>query len=205
MRVIGLTGGIGSGKSTVAHFLTDLGAVVIDADKIGHEALAPACPVSGEVISAFGREIVLPDGSINRRELGRMVFASPDCLTKLNSIVHPWMYETMKKRIEDYRKQGERVVVLVAAILIEAGWTSLVDEVWVTVASQETVIKRLRAREDRLSEADALARIKCQLTNEERIKQADVVINTDCSLDEVNAMIKKLWEDVRKHTKSGDQ
>jgi dephospho-CoA kinase len=203
MRTIGLTGGIGSGKSTVAKFLTELGAVIIDADKIGHEALMLTCPVSHEVISVFGQEIVLPDGSINRRELGRIVFTSPELLARLNTIVHPWMYETMKKQLEDCRKKGERIVVLDAAVLLEAGWTSLVDEVWVTMASQETVIKRLIAREDGLSEADALARIKCQMSNEERIKHADVVINTDRSLDEVKVMVKKLWEDLLMRMKQG--
>lgn len=200
MRVIGLTGGIGSGKSTIAHFLTEFGAVIIDADKVGHEALLPGSPVSSEVVAAFGKEILLSNGNINRRELGRMVFSSSECLAKLNRIVHPWMYETMKARIEDYRKQGVKVIVLDAAILLEAGWISLVDEVWVTVASPETVLRRLKAREDGLSEADALARIRRQMTNEERIKCADVVINTDCSLEEVKLAVKKLWEDVLKRT-----
>ncbi len=200
MRVIGLTGGIGSGKSTVAHFLTEFGAVIIDADKVGHEALLSGSSVSGEVVAAFDKEILLPDGNINRRELGRMVFSSSECLAKLNRIVHPWMYDTMKARIEDYRKQGVRVMVLDAAILLEAGWISLVDEVWVTVASPETVLRRLKAREDGLSEADALARIRRQMTNEERVKHADVVIDTDCSLEEVRTTVKKLWEDVLKRT-----
>jgi len=200
MRVIGLTGGIGSGKSTVAHFLTELGVVIVDADKVGHEALLSGSPVSGEVVAAFDKGILLPDGNINRRELGRMVFSSSECLAKLNRIVHPWMYDIMKARIEDYRKQGVRVMVLDAAILLEAGWISLVDEVWVTVASPETVIKRLKARKDGLSEADALARIRRQMTNEERVKHADVVIDTDCSLEEVRTTVKKLWEDVLKRT-----
>jgi dephospho-CoA kinase len=129
-----------------------------------------------------------------------MVFSSSECLAKLNRIVHPWMYDIMKARIEDYRKQGVRVMVLDAAILLEAGWISLVDEVWVTVASPETVIKRLKTREDGLSEADALARIRRQMTNEERVKHADVVIDTDCSLEEVRTTVKKLWEDVLKRT-----
>jgi dephospho-CoA kinase len=204
MRVIGLTGGIGSGKSTVAHFLTELGAVIIDADKVGHEALLPGSPVSGEVVAAFDKGILLPDGNINRRELGRMVFSSSECLAKLNRIVHPWMYDTMKARIEDYRKQGVRVMVLDAAILLEAGWISLAHEVWVTVASPETVLRRLKTREDGLSEADALARIRLQMTNEERVKHADVVIDTDCSLEEVRTTVKKLWENVLKRAKPGD-
>jgi len=204
MRVIGLTGGIGSGKSTVAHFLTEFGAVIIDADKVGHEALLPGSPVSREVVAAFGKEILLSNGSINRRELGRMVFSSSECVAKHDRIVHPWMYETMKARIEDCRKRRVMVMVLDAAILLEAGWTSLAQEVWVTVASPEIVIKRLKAREDGLSEADALARIRRQMTNEERVRHADVVIDTDCSLEEVRTTVKKLWEDVLKRAKQDD-
>lgn len=204
MRVIGLTGGIGSGKTTVAKFLTGLGTAIIDADKVGHEALLPGSPVRDEVVAAFGKEILLPDGNINRRALAKNVFSSPKELAKLNRIVHPWMYDTMKSRIEEFRRRGEKVVVLDAAILLEAGWKRLVDEVWVTKASPETVIMRLKAREDGLSEADALARIRRQMTNEERVKHADIVINTDCSLTEVESAVKKLWEDVLKRTAPGD-
>jgi dephospho-CoA kinase len=204
MRVIGLTGGIGSGKTTIAKFLSALGAVIIDADKVGHEALSPGSPVRDGVVAAFDKEILLPDGNIDRRALGKIAFSSPENMAKLNRIMHPWMYDTMKSRIEEFRRRGEKVVVLDAAILLEAGWQSLVDEVWVTKASPEIVIQRLKAREDGLSEADVLARIRRQITNEERVKQADIIINTDCSLAEVEAAVKKLWEDMLKHAASGD-
>jgi dephospho-CoA kinase len=193
MRVIGLTGGIGSGKTTIAKFLSALGAVIIDADKVGHEALSPGSPVRDGVVAAFDKEILLPDGNIDRRALGKIAFSSPENMAKLNRIMHPWMYDTMKSRIEEFRRRGEKVVVLDAAILLEAGWQSLVDEVWVTKASPEIVIQRLKAREDGLSEADV-----------ERVKQADIIINTDCSLAEVEAAVKKLWEDMLKHAASGD-
>jgi dephospho-CoA kinase len=195
MRIIGLTGGIGSGKTTVARFLNQHGAVIIDADKIGHEALSAGSPVKHRVIEAFGREILIPDGNIDRRALARIVFSSPEKLAQLNDLVHPWMYATMKSRLETLRHGGERVVVLDAAILIEAGWQPLVEEIWLTVASQATIIQRLRAREDGLSEADVLLRIRRQLPNEERIKHARVVINTDCPLSEVAVLVNKLWEE----------
>jgi len=196
MRVIGLTGGIGTGKSTVSQFLSELGAVIIDADAVGHEALMPDSSIHDKVVAAFGQEILASDGTIDRKKLARIVFDSPDNLTKLNNIVHPWMYETMKAKIEGYRKDGVKVVVLDAAILIEANWVLLVDEVWATVASQDTVIARLKKRGEGLSEADAFARIRNQMPTEERVKHAAVVIDTDCSLDEVRVKVAKLWQEV---------
>ncbi|MFH1638713.1 MAG: dephospho-CoA kinase [Chloroflexota bacterium] len=199
MRVIGLTGGIGTGKSTVAQFLSGLGAVILDVDTLGHEALLQGSSVYDELVATFGQEILTPDGRIDRKRLGTIVFASHELLLKLNRIVHPWMREAMKARIDACRKQGIKVLILDAAILIEAGWTSLVDEVWVTAASQETVLKRLKGREG-LSEAESLARIRHQLPSDERVKHANVVIDTDCSLAELKARVEKLWRDIHKHT-----
>ena len=125
MKVIGLTGGIGSGKSTVSGFLAELGAVIIDADKVGHEALKPDTEVWREVVAAFGRQILTLDGDINREKLGEIVFRNPESLSKLNQIMHPRMYDMVKAQLEGYRKQGVGVVVLEAPLLIEANWTSL--------------------------------------------------------------------------------
>ncbi len=135
MKVIGLTGGIGSGKSTVSRFLGEMGAVVLDADKVGHQAYQPGTETWKELVAAFGEDIVAPDSTIDRRKLGAIVFADPEALARLNRIVHPRMFDMMKAQIEEYRGQGTEVVVLEAAILLEANWTPLVDEVWVTVAS----------------------------------------------------------------------
>jgi dephospho-CoA kinase len=201
MITIGLTGGIGSGKTTVARLLIRRGAALIDADKVGHEALLPASPVSRLVVDAFGREILLADGGISRQALGRIVFSSPEKLARLNKLVHPWMYATMQRRLAEFRGQDTKVVVLDAAILIEAGWASLVDEVWVTVASRATIIKRLNARGDGLSEGDVLNRIRRQMTNEERIKYANVIINTDGSLSAVTAAVDKQWDELIKRIK----
>ena len=145
-RVIGLTGGMGSGKSTVSHLLSELGAVVIDADKVGHEAYQNGTKTWHDLVNAFGRQIVATDGSIDRKKLGAIVFGSPEQLERLNRIVHPRMFEMMKERIEQLRKQSVSVVVLDAAILFEANWTPLVDEVWVVVASEEVVVARAIAR-----------------------------------------------------------
>ena len=192
MKVIGLTGGIGSGKSTVSQFLAELGAVILNADEVGHEAFKPDTEIWHKVVAAFGRQIVTPDGNIDRKKLGNIVFGNPESLSRLNQIMHPRMYALVKAQLEEYRRQGVRVVVLEAPLLLEAGWTSLVDEVWVTVASEPTVLRRLQEQVG-LSEQQSLARIRSQLSSEERIKQADVVIDTDCSLDEVKTKVNELW------------
>ncbi len=193
MKVIGLTGGIGSGKSTVSQFLAELGAVILDADRVGHEALKPDTEVWREVVAAFSRQVLTPSGNIDRAKLGEIVFGKPESLSRLNQIMHPRMFDMVKAQLEGYRQQGVDVAVLEAPLLIEAGWTSLVDEVWVTVASESTVLRRLQERAG-LSQAESLARIRSQLSSEERIKHADVVINNDGDLDELKARVGKLWE-----------
>ena len=192
MKIIGLTGGIGSGKSTVSQFLAELGEVIVDADRVGHEALKPDTEVWRKVVVAFGRQILTSNGDIDRAKLGEMVFGNPESLSRLNRIMYPRMYDMVKAQLEGYRRQGVEVVVLEAPLLIGAGWTSLIDEVWVTVAPEATVLKRLKERIG-LSESESLARIRSQLSSAERIKHADVVIDTDCSLDELRARVEELW------------
>jgi len=193
MKVIGLTGGIGSGKSTVSQFLAQLGAVILYADKVGHKAFKPDTELWREVVSTFGKQILNPSGEIDREKLGKVVFSNPESLARLNQIMHPPMYEMVKAQIERYRQQGVDVVILEAPLLVEANWTSLVDEVWVTVASETAVLKRIKKRTG-LSEQQALARIRSQLSPEEQVRRADVVIDTDCSLDELRTKVKKLWQ-----------
>ena len=193
MKVIGLTGGIGSGKSTVAQFLAELGAVIINADRVGHEAFKPNTELWREVVAAFGRQIVNRNGDIDRRKLGEIVFGNSDSLLRLNQIMHPRMYDMVKAQLEEYRWRGMAVVVLDAPLLIEAGWTSLLDEVWVAVASEATVLKRLQEKIG-LSQQQSLTRIRSQLPSEERTKRANAVINTDCGLDELKTKVIELWQ-----------
>ena len=193
MKTVGLIGGIGSGKSTVSQFLAEMGAVILDADKVGHEALNSDTDIRREVVAAFGKQVLAPNGDIDRRKLGEIVFKNFDSLSRLNQIMHPRMFEIVKAQLEDYQQQGVDVVILEAPILLEAGWTSLVDEVWVTVVSEDTVLRRLEKRTG-LSEEEVLARIHSQLSTEERVRHADVVINTDCDLDEVKTKVKELWK-----------
>ncbi len=202
MRVIGLTGGIGSGKSTVSRFLKELGAVIIDADKVGHEAFKPDTELWQEVVAAFGTDIVKPGGEIDRNKLSEMVFGNPELLSRLNQIMHPRIYDMVQAQIEDYQRQGVAVTVVEVPLLIEADWAPLVNEVWVTVASKATVLKRLQERSG-LSEQRALARVRSQLPTEQRVRHADVVINTDCALGEVKTRVKELWEALHTH-EAGD-
>ena len=196
MKVIGLTGGIGSGKSTVAQFLAELGAVILDTDRVGHEVLKPDTEAWREVVAAFGRQILTPGGDVNRKKLGEVVFGNPESLVRLNQIVHPQIGKVVKAQLEEYRRQGVRVVVLEIPLLVETGGTSLVDEVWVTIASESAVLRRLKERSE-LSRQQSLARIRSQISNEERVKHADVVIKNDGSLDELKAKVKKLWQRLR--------
>jgi len=190
--VIGLTGGIGSGKSTVSSFLARLGAVVLSADEIGHEAFRPHTETWQEVVNAFGEEILKAGGEVDRQKLSDIVFNDAEALARLNQIMHPRMHGIAEKRIEEIKQQGAEVAVLEAPLLVEANWLDLVDRVWVTAATEATVVGRLCHRSG-LSEAQALARINSQLPSEERIKYADEVIDTSGTLSEVEARVKELW------------
>jgi len=196
MKVIGLTGGIGSGKSTVSQMLSELGTIVIDADKVGHEALKPDTEVWQEIVATFGEDILAPGGEIDRKKLAGRVFGDLEALARLNRIMHPTMYDMIRAQLEGYRRQGIDVVILEAPLLLEAGWTSLVDEIWVTVASEPTVLMRLQQRSE-LSESEALTRMSSQLSLHERITRADVVINTDCELTELKARVRELWQELK--------
>lgn len=193
MKVIGLSGGIASGKSTVSRILAELGAEVIDADRIGHKVFEPGTAAWQEVVTAFGREILAPSNELDRRKLGEIVFHSPEALARLNRIMHPRIYEVVKAKLEECRGRGAGVVVLEATLLIEAGWASIVDEVWVTVASKDTVLGRLKKRG--LSEPEGLARILSQMPSEERIKHADVAIYNEGSLSELRTRVEQLWQE----------
>lgn len=201
MKIIGLTGGIGSGKSTVSRFLAELGATVIDVDKVWHEALKADTELRQQIVAAFGKGILTSNREIDRQKLGEIVFGSPDALARLNNIMHPWVYKTVQAQLGEYRRRGVRVVVVELPLLVEvplsmrAGQPSLsdeVDEVWVTVAPRATVLRRLKERGG-ISEEQILARIRSQLSSEERASRADAIIDTDCSLDELKTRVRELW------------
>jgi len=192
---IGLTGGIGSGKSTAAKILAELGAPAIDADKVGHEIYQPGAPAYQELIDAFGEGILAPDRTIDRRKLGPIVFADPAALKRLNAIVHPKMFARMSEMVAAMRHGGEtRPIVIEAAILIEANWQSLFDEIWLVTAAREHVIDRVE-RDRGLKPEQIEARIRAQLSDEERRKCATSVIHNDGTLEELRAAVTRLWQE----------
>jgi len=192
MFVIGITGNFGTGKTTVSRMLAELGAVLINADELGHELLQPDDQAYGKIVAAFGKSILSPNGEIDRSKLGKLVFDDNTALARLNKITHPRIYEIVKQKIEEYRQAGTRVVVLEAALLIEAGWMPLLNQLWVTTAPEATIVRRLKSSRG-LSEEQVLARLRTQMPQEEKARQADIVINTDCSLNELKARITELW------------
>jgi len=192
MPVIGVTGNIGSGKSTVCQILAKLGAIVIDVDKLGHEAYKLHSQTWQELINTFGKDILKPDEEIDRQKLGKIVFSNPDAVARLNQIVHPEAYRLAKDRIKAYRLQGAKVVVLEATLLIEANWLDLIDKVWLVLACQNFVVQRL-TRDRRADESQILARLKSQMPAEEKIKYADEVIYNDGSLEQLESRVTELW------------
>ncbi len=204
MITIGLTGGIASGKSTVSAMLRELGAHVIDADQVGHAVYEPGAPAWVQLVQAFGREIVGEDGRIDRKKLGPIVFADPARLQTLNSIVHPLMRKMMEDRLEALRQEGiTTIAVIEAAILIEGGWASLVDEIWVTAVPESVALERLVGRNG-LTPEQAEARIRSQMGNEERKQYALRVIDTAGSLEDVQLQVNVLWADVLTRAKAKD-
>lgn len=192
MIVIGLTGGIGTGKSEAARILQGMGAVLISADQVGHEAYKPYSEIWQEVVKAFGEEILQPDGGIDRKKLGSIVFSDPQQLVRLNQIMHPRMARLVARQIEGLRQEGAPVVVVEAALLFEAGWDSLVDEVWATDSALEVVINRLQARNG-LSEEEIRKRINSQMPVKERLARSDVVINNSGDVASLERAIQSLW------------
>ncbi len=195
MKTVGITGGIGSGKTTAARILGELGAHVIDADTVGHDLYRPGSAAWQPVVDCFGRTVVADDGTIDRRRLGAIVFADPAQLNCLNAIMHPLMREEIGRRIATHRAAGAREpIVLEAAVLIEANWLSLVEELWLVVARPEVVVERVAAQRG-IDRAAIAVRIQAQLTDAERRSHATVVIDNSGSVDDLRAEVQRLWRD----------
>jgi dephospho-CoA kinase len=190
--VIGLTGGIGSGKSTVAAMLAELGADVIDTDKVGHDVYRAGTEGCRQVMAAFGRDIVASDGSIDRRALAARVFADPEALRRLNAIVHPLIGLAVRDWLQ--RAQAEprtAPIVVEAPVLMEAGWRFF-DEVWVVVVEPETAVARVTAARDMTAD-EVRRRLAAQMSNAERVRLADRVIHNDGDLDALRVEVGAAW------------
>ena len=197
--LIGLTGNIACGKSTVARILAELGADVIDADRLVHLLMEPGGDCWRAIVARFGQGILRPDGTIDRARLGEIVFRDPAALAELESMLHPAARKLAERRIAASRKP---VVVLEAVKLVEAGWRPLVDSLWVVICRREQQIERLM-RERGLSRAEAKLRVDAQPPADEKLKQADVVIDNSGPLEETRRQVQEAWARIL-HTRSYD-
>jgi dephospho-CoA kinase len=193
--VIGLTGGIASGKSTVSAKLKELGAAIIDVDVLARGVVSKGEIAYNRIVQCFGETILLPSGEINRKRLGSVVFSDKEKLGLLNSITHPEIISRVIDKIQELKAAGEKVIVVDAAILIEMGLHKYVDSVWVVIVEMETQIKRLIER-DKFDYKDSENRIRSQFTNEVRKKYADVIIDNNKPLEEVGKKLEELWNNI---------
>lgn len=188
--VIGLTGNIGTGKSTVMGMLIELGAMGVDADKVAHEVVAPGEPAYTQVLAEFGPEIAPNRGPIDRARLGQIVFSSPTALARLEAIVHPAVSERIGRLVTDAQTQ---VVVIEAIKLLEAGLSvQLCNVIWVVTAPRAEQIQRLIATRG-LSEQEAILRIDAQPPQAEKAARADVIIDNSGSLEDVRRQVEHAW------------
>ena len=194
MLRIGLTGGIGSGKSTVAALLAERGALVVDADRIAREVVEPGTPGLAAIVEAFGDQVLAADGSLDRAALAAVVFADPQARQRLDGIVHP-LVRARAAELAAAAPPGA-VVVHDVPLLVETGLTALYDIVVVVDAPVETQVARLVAARG-MTEDAARARIAAQATREDRLAPADVVIDNSGTLDELEAQVRELWEELR--------
>jgi len=193
MFIIGLTGNIATGKSTIMQILGELGAEIIDADLLGHVVQQPGGPAYLKIIDAFGSDIVTSEGAIDRRKLGEIVFNYPDRMERLEQIVHPFVAERIVERL---RQATKPVVVIEAIKLIEAGLSALCSEVWVVTGPKELQLARLRASRG-LTRSAALLRINAQSPQKEKARLASVVFKNTGSLEDLRKHVEEEWARVQ--------
>ena len=194
MNIICLTGGLASGKSTAVAYLADKGAHIIDADILGHRAYDPGTGAFQQVIETFGEDVRGDDGQVNRKALGAKVFGKPEELDKLTAIVWPEIRRLAESEIAAYEdKNPDGIVVLEAAVLFEAGWEDIGDEIWVVVVDREVAIERAISRDG--FDRDAVeSRLNAQLSNQDRSSRADVVINNNQSPEKMMTQLDAAWQ-----------
>jgi dephospho-CoA kinase len=189
---VGLTGGIGSGKSTVSRQLSSYGAVVVDADVVAREVVAPGSPGLAQVVAEFGTTVLRPDGTLDREAVGALVFADPDRLAALNAIVHPLVGARMDELEEQARAEGALVVVLDVPLLAENGLAPLYDEVVVVDCPVDVAVRRL-VEQRGMTEEDARARIAAQATREQRRAVATHVLDNSGTPEQLAQQVRALW------------
>ena len=193
--IIGLTGGIVSGKSTVAKMFKDLGAKIVDADELGHKVILPHKPAWKKIVRLFGKDLLKEDLKINRKKLGRIVFNNQNLLKKLNEITHSEIIKLIKKEIKSIKDKTDKkddILIIDAALIYEAKIDNLMDKIIVVYINEEKQIERLMERNN-LSAQESLKRIKSQTPLKEKVKMADYVIDNSNSLDKTKEQVKKIW------------
>lgn len=192
MKIVGLTGGIGSGKTTVAGMLVERGARLIDADLLARVVVEPGRPAYNDIVEEFGEAALNPDKTINRERLGEIVFADRKKRERLNKITHPRIGEELLKQIRKFQEEGAKVTIFDAALLLETPATSWIKPVIVVAAGDEVKIERILAR-DGLARGEVENRIKSQWSDEQRIEKADFVINNSGDLASLEGQVDEVW------------
>jgi dephospho-CoA kinase len=201
MKIIGLTGGIASGKSTVARMLAERGARVVDADLLAREVVAPGTPGLAEIVETFGEGVLRADGSLDRAALGQRVFEAPKARARLEAITHPRIAQRFDEERRRAQRDGVPVLVYEAALLVETGAHRAVQELVVVTADPAVQIRRVRER-DGLEETAARRRLDAQAPLEQKVAAADHVINNGGSLAELERQVQALWEELIDDTES---
>ncbi len=194
MKVIGITGNIASGKSTVARMFEALGARIIDADEIARIVVEPGAPAWEEIVSEFGRDVLEPDGAINRKRLADIVFGDEAKRKRLNDITHPRIGERISELLREYEKEGAPVVMVEATLIVErGGLKSLIDGLIVVTADEETQIERL-IRDKGYKREEAVSRLRVQMPAREKMMHGDYIIDNSGSLEDTRARVKAVSE-----------
>ena len=192
MFVIGLTGGIGTGKTEVTHVLRELGAVVIESDKVAHLSYRPGTDAYDEIIDQFGKEVLDDSGVIDRGKLGGLVFAGADSRIQLEKIVWPVVRSWITERLIHEKERGTKIIVIEVPKLFEAGWEDLADVIWTVEAPSVVIAQRVNVRSN-LNETEKNARVQAQITRVERAERADLVIENIGELADLRERITDLW------------
>ncbi len=197
MKVIGLTGGIASGKSSAARLLEEFGAAVIDADHLAREAVRPGTESLAAIVALFGQELLQADGTLDRSAVGRRIFADPEARRALEKIVHPEVRRLASQKLQSLKESGTRIAFYMAPLLMESGAGALCDEIWVVDVDEATQLQRVMAR-DGVTREEARQRMAAQLPLAEKAARGDLVIDNRGSLEELAARLKVTWEEAIK-------